>query len=254
MWVGIRPEVAGSSYRWRWVFSQHAGERGIEAERVRAVLNDVHLEEPIGLDVNRAGANNRSYALPRHQPDGKHANGRECRNDGRPSPGVAGGRSRRFRRDRAERDVRGSLGPTGQYVGHLFYPKYSGAVRVGVAITPPEHCRRRFSRLGRRAHCCARSRVHRHSVYGRNHVDVAGGAARSIYHVRAGGHLVVVGLRNDSFRQKQFRKPLIRIAGRRCLIQLGDFLCGKNAFCLENANQWAGSCLATSLLLRHPEF
>jgi len=57
-------------------------------------------------------------------------------------------------------------------------------------------------------------------------------------------------LRDDAFGEKEFRKPLIGIAGRRRLIDLRNFFSSENSLGLENMDQRTGGRRGCRLLLR----
>jgi len=89
----------------------------------------------------------------------------------------------------------------------------------------------------------------RNAINGRNHAHGSRTARRSVHDCRSSHHLVVIGLRNDAFGEKEFRKPLIGIAGRRCLTDLRNFFWSENSLCLENMDERASRLRISCLLL-----
>jgi len=77
--------------------------------------------------------------------------------------------------------------------------------------------------------------------------------ARGVHDARSTHHLVVICLRNDSLGHKEFCKPLIGIAGRRCLTNLRGFLWSKNALRLEKADERGGKPANLLLAAARPQ-
>jgi hypothetical protein len=62
--------------------------------------------------------------------------------------------------------------------------------------------------------------------------------------------LVVIGLRDDAFAEKQAGKALVGIGERGALVDLRNFLVGQNTLALEQANEGIRSRRIFRLLLR----